>query len=368
MSYRLTLLCILAFVLQGLKPKKSNYFDYHKTINTAQYLFLTNRIDSSFQLYKQVFSDFEFIFPRDCLDAAQFSYYANRKDDALRFLKRGFENGITPYHIQSLPLFEQSFKVHDSFYIQLMQDYKPLRSIFLNKINIKVLLEVSKIYWIDQSSKNSVSFDTKVNGATYLDSFIESNINRISAIMKDVGFPGEKIIGIGGSDLYKELKLKDKDLYTLYNESKHIKRVYEEQFNQFSTLKFVTSEYALIPLYHHPCPVSTLGNDNLISSIKSGNLHPRDYGFLIERNFHQGMCKYTFENLPENEKLKICPNPLPHLNGFAIQCPIANSLDSVLINKARYSIGICPLEVDSLKLEFQRKSKAVLFYGIMNMK
>src|SRR6188472_4413618 len=86
--------------------QKTNYIDYHITINKAEELFfLEQKTDSALFYYDKAFKEYDFIFVKDLVNAAQIAIFSNKPYQ--KYLERGFYYGLKPSHLDNFPLFNK---------------------------------------------------------------------------------------------------------------------------------------------------------------------------------------------------------------------------------------------------------------------
>ena len=96
----LSILCFLGH-FQAIS-QKPNYEIYHGYINKAEELFFVEgKPDSSLYYYKKAFTEFDFVFAKDPLNAAQIAYFSQQPFE--EYLVKGFENGLKLSHSQKRP-------------------------------------------------------------------------------------------------------------------------------------------------------------------------------------------------------------------------------------------------------------------------
>jgi len=89
----------------GVKCQNINYFDYHDYINKAEHhYFIDNNVDSSLYYYKKAFSEFNYVFVKDPLIAAQIAFHNNKPFE--EYLIRGFEVGLKIEHLAEIEVFD----------------------------------------------------------------------------------------------------------------------------------------------------------------------------------------------------------------------------------------------------------------------
>lgn len=274
---------LVVFFFYGLCfSQKKNYIDYHKDINKAEELFfMKNKTDSALFYYDKVFANYEFIFVKDLVNAAQIAIFS--KKSYKKYIEQGFEQGLKMSHLRNYPLFSK-------VYIDLLRDRKLITAYSINRkkyiarIDFKYLDWIYKIAIKDQKNKS-------VKGKYTALVFQTTERLKDSIIKK--GFPGDKLIGIADSTIFKEIKKPYLDLY--------------EQRKSDPKLWYMTSDenilspnWPQIMLVHNTCSFA-LYKDILMDQMGKGNIHPRDIA-LIYDNMHR--FKGEFASYCENVSFK----------------------------------------------------------------
>jgi len=85
--------------------QKINYLDYHVSINKAEELFfMEKKTDSSLFYYEKAFTEFDFIFVKDLINASQIAAFTNKPYQ--KYIIRGFDYGLKLSHLENYPLFK----------------------------------------------------------------------------------------------------------------------------------------------------------------------------------------------------------------------------------------------------------------------
>ena len=206
------------FFVQNANAKDANYFHYHNLINRAETnFFLHENVDSAIYLYKKAFKNFDFVFAKDCIMAAQIAVYAKRNDDAVLFINKGFEQGIIIEMLQPIKVFTNFLK-DEKILQQLKTNYPLLHKKYLARINVNMLRKITVAYYNDELNKvysesyhppygNYINgeykenpvLENKVLAKQLYDNYVDiriNNVNMIDSFARTIGFPGEKLTGI----------------------------------------------------------------------------------------------------------------------------------------------------------------------------
>ena len=127
----------LVISLIGLLVSAQDYTIYHKTINIAEEeFFIKNNSERALQLYDSIFNQYDFVFVKDILNAAQIA--KSSKKPFRQFLNKGFELGLKIDHLKEYPLLDDYYKwIYKNQ--QLKKEYDTLRKQYLKKIDFEYL-------------------------------------------------------------------------------------------------------------------------------------------------------------------------------------------------------------------------------------
>ena len=310
-----------------------DYTLYHTNINKAEeFFFMKDNADSALYHYDKVFSDFDFIFIKDLVNAAQIAIYTNKP--YLKYIEQGFEQGLKLSHLRKYPLFKKALPglLKDK---KLASAYKTARQKYFSRINFDYLDRIYKMAIADQQGKTSANY---VSG-------ILKTTNKLAYLIRQKGFPGDRIIGIADSTIFKETGKPQLDLY--------------EQRKGDTGLFYMTSdEHILSPNWpqimfiHNPCAYH-LYKDLLLSEMKKGNIHPRDIGLIHDNAFR-------FKNDLPGYCSGVSFSGVYRLNMFTDYSKLSNKKQT---NEMRKMLYITSLELDEKKQLFEQEYGFKLFSG-----
>ena len=182
---------------------QENYFKYHRLINKAEeQFFIKKNIDSTLYFYNEVFTSYNFIFVKDLVNAAQIAYFS--KKPYRQYIEQGFEYGLKTDHLRHIPLFKTIYK-QLSTDKKLKKIYSLRHSEYLSRINTDYLDYVYKIGFMDQRGR---FMDRKIYEKKQ-----KSILKSLSDSIAKKGFPGDRVIGIADSTIFKQLGSKKPDFY-----------------------------------------------------------------------------------------------------------------------------------------------------------
>lgn len=327
-------LCLLTFNL--FSQKSVNYLEYHKLINKAEELYFFKKdVDSSLSCYKKVFKEYDFVFIKDILTAGQIAAYEQKPFE--KYIELGFKHGLKVELLKNFPLFKEYYdKIYNSK--RVTKIYELNRKTYLERINFNYLDWIYDVAIQDQINK----FDRK----TYV-SKTRKNIISLEKKIIEYGFPGEKLLGIADStifretnsiklDFYQRVKLKDKSKLIGYfssgDEDVCIKLPFLILVHEFESYKFLQKYW--------------------LEEIKKGNIHPRVVGMIHDNTYRCSNCSKSV------------------LNGYYgnnIFTPYnMKKWDRKAINELRSKIMINTLEVDEIKEEYQKNKSFNFVNGLFH--
>ena len=288
---------------------QSNYIEYHKDARLIESHILDSSYLKAVKLYKDLFSKYDFVFAEDCFRAAQTAAFINDSVNSFLFLERAIHQGVTKESI-----------VHDSILIDLkkMKDwsmfennYDSIRDEYLATIEWDLRQKINEIYDLDQKHRDKHELHPWnflwrpfiwIKWKKTTKKIVE---NELIPFIRKNGFPNEKLIGI--------------DEASFHHKQKH---------------DHLKSNYAFMILIHYySIPRTADFNELLLSQIKSGNIHPRQYASLIDFQAYVGKGKY-YKGLHYNE--------WHHSK---------NEKEIEQINKNRIKIGLELFKIHTEKLE-----------------
>jgi hypothetical protein len=336
------ILYALAFILSFNQSKSAeikpvNYFVYHEYINKAEFaFFLNNNVDSALCYYDIAFSQFQFVFVHDVVNAAQMAFYSKRPYE--KYLKRGFKHGLKLEHLKNIPLFKDEYKRLNNE-TELTNAYSNSRKEYLKTIDFDYLNWLYNLAVDDQNDKDLPNMQ--------YDIMLEKNLYKLIKKIESNGFPSRKTIGIDDSTIFKEVGNANLDI--------SVKKLKYKNLSYMRTSdECLSSDFALIFLVHHPCSYSKIEHI-LLAEIKKGNIHPREVGLVYDNLFRF-----------KDSRSQICPmmmnkNSVYRLNAFTNYKPLNYSENQ--IDSLRRQLNIVPLKIDKIKKEFETTKKFKLFWG-----
>ena len=332
------ILLLLFFTYQITFSQTKDYTQYHLQINKAETLFfMENKVDSSLYYYDKVFSEYDFIFVKDLVNAAQIAYFS--KKSYQKYIEQGFEQGLKISHLKNYPIFK---KVYSS----LLKDKKLLavfnikRAKYISRIDFKYLDWIYKIAIADQKNKR-----LKTN--KYNELLHKSTDRLIDSVIKK-GFPGDKIIGINDSTIFQEINKPYLNLHMQIHKNKDL-------WYMTSDEQILASHWSIVLFVHNGCSYN-LYKTYFLKEMKKGNIHPREIGLLYDNMYrYKGSYPSYCEHISLNGAYK--------LNMFTEYADLKNKKQT---NEMRKLLYIVSTDVDDKKREFEVYHDFKLFSGFWN--
>lgn len=252
---------------------KTDYFVYHNQINKAEtFLFKENNLDSCLYYYDKTFREFDFIFVKDLVNAAQIAKL--NKKEYKKYIIQGFENGLKLNHLESFSIFKNevsSFQKDKKLIIK----YNEGRKKYLARIDFEYL---DKVY--------NVALGERVN--RYLEKSkykhkLKYEFSILSNMIKKKGFPGDKLLGIADSTIFRETKSVKLDISIREN-----KMMAKGRYREYSEINEITFSQSIIRNFFLNldfCLFNTLDKKTILSEIKKGNIHPKDVAYYSDFAF-----------------------------------------------------------------------------------
>jgi hypothetical protein len=340
-------LCSFSLFAQNQETTTEDYWKYHELICKAEMaFFLDYNEDSCLYYYSLAFKTFSFNYVHDLINAAQIACYS--KKDFKKYIYKGLRFGLKASHLNYVPLLKSTNIVSEIENYEKTSDYLAIRQKYLSKINFDYLSWIYDLGIEDQIEKK------KNNYAVYTLNYINSLISKI----KQYGFPSNKTIGIESRTIFAEAKRKETDL--------HKRIVAFPELDYFKTDDNILSNHFIMVLLHHRgCSYTELKNI-LLDEIAKGNLHPREFGFIYDRQ-----CQYELQS--KNRTNENCPKLATENGVFRIGNEfISNSIDKIecsqnKVNALRAKYNIVPLEVDKMKRVYEKQYGFKLFWGFWDI-
>jgi hypothetical protein len=306
---------------------------------------------------------------RDCIVASQLAAIYNRKDLIKEYLSKAFEWGCTLYMVQNIKVVSREkgyipVKVLDpilkdsTFKKELEVLYEQKKQLFLNRIDFPLRSKIIARYCWDQGNKNIVNYKKGVDyhgHDTIYFRILVKNMLFLDSLIEIGKLPSERIIGIDRT--YSEVEVgkgfKDLDYYYYYYNSlgRNVDRFgpfkYQNGFNTDLSYVMLLHATRLASVYQAYLYI-TPKIENLI---KSGQMHPEEYGFLGDFSrdkIKEKAPKYYFYEYRNNKSINV------------------NDTDYIQSNIFRERFYLPSIELDRAKQEYQDEHDVKLFFNLFD--
>lgn len=357
-----SILFVLILLLSNAKSYSGiNYLEYHRSIITAESLFLSGKESEAIAVYKKTFSQYPKNFVKDTYIAAQIACKSKDTASLKYFLTLSFRKGMEWSVVENDFNVNTVLKKNPNYKQDLFEIYQREKDVFIGSINIQLRYEITAMAMLDQLyhkvpsiNRNSGYSDSLFNNVT------NENIKKLSELIKKHGYPGENLIGIKNNKLD----------------------------NTFTTLTDgELLECTSIFFYHQACGFQLL-KEELYQSVLNGDLHPREYATIYEWSFGDileagdtsstiiyqidstgNKIPIVLTKIDHSDDLKMCQHtdkPDRAYNTCKVFeiFNIFSEYPAEKINADRSLIGIASLEHDARKKEFAEKHQLKLFFGL----
>lgn len=331
------------------------YIGYHQSINKAESLvFVRNQPDAGLAVYRAVFRDYDFVYVGDCITAMQIALFRGNEALFLEFTNKAFANGHRKSHFRYL----KYIRNHD-IYIRnkLMLDslYPVLRARYLSRIDTAALNDMCRLFANDQLVKNGLNGGNesqtsreKRYGADY-----KTTWKSVLQLIRDKGFPSDRLLGIDQNSLIRELRLKTPDLIDYYQAFKAGNATYLDK-GQFVLDDYSFSSTLILYIWIHgnilkDNPYYFFDTSFYKHQIALGNIHPKDIAMI-----NDGAYGYRDQQIDST-------GVYFGVGLRASHTPNSLFMPDSMLNRCRAMLFIAPVEQDRAKWKFMEQHQ--MFYG-----
>ncbi|MEZ5056921.1 MAG: hypothetical protein R2879_07750 [Saprospiraceae bacterium] len=307
------LLIFLLFCLNSnMAFAQQSYLEYHRQFSIIERLIVDEKFIEAESEIDSLFQSYDVKFSKDYVIAAQICLLNGNKEKATDLLIKSFRNGIKSKCLRTIPICKEKFE--DEIWAKLEKAENEKKKEYLKNLDLKLHKEFHTRYQTEQDAK----------GSQHYRAIVQSNFDRIKDLISENKSIGEASIGLDN-----------------------------QKFASSIADCSLGNSKVIVTLLHYDYPVSELGIENLITEIKKGNLHPREFASI-----------YTFEinkvsKLYKNSN-KVYP-PLPH---YDFNFPFGKKSEELKkVNQDRALFGICPYETDLKKEAICKKYGLKLEFG-----
>jgi hypothetical protein len=345
---RFYLLLILTFFAFNCDAKSEHdYLYYHECIRGIENDFFGKGDTSKSILtrYLNLFEDYDFVYLQDCYTAMQLAIFLHGERYFMKFMAKATKNGLNKSNLSHFKYILESnfYKGNKDSIGKLITENRPQ---YLSRINRDLLVEVTRLYALDQAQKNCLPKESMAKCNSRYREAYKITREKLLELIKEYGIPSDRQIGVDQDDLLTELGVYRKSLMHYYD-------LYKDYYNitgsQYRLDDRVVASTLLIPLmWHGNCSWLAL-KPFLKDQLKKGNIHPRDIAIIKDEDFRSvNICELTkdslYFNIGNEQLLKL-------------------SRRTVNSNRARNFIS--SMESDSVKLVYEHRYHMILRYGFV---
>lgn len=273
--------------------KDQNYWHYHELIYKAECaMFEDGNVDAAFRYYDLAFKKFEFNYVHDLVAAAQMAHFYGR--DYMKYLKKAVGYGLRTSHLNEIPAWANSNVIQEVADFEKSKQGVKLRQAYLSSINQEYLA------WLYRFSLTEVKIRRVPHGAEYRKMFADWDA-ALNEKINMYGYPGAKLLGIDDSLLYIDLHNEDLNFNKLvqmsadslcfmddtvpfpmvFGEDTVWVQIVNPTYSCFGLNDgYISQTLPVIYFVHNACPIKSF--EPLYSEIAKGNLHPREYAYMID--------------------------------------------------------------------------------------
>lgn len=294
------------------QEKDIDFFEYHmKFIEIEDLIANENFKDAETEL-EPLLVKYKPSFTKDYIILAQLFLINNKKSESIRLLKHSMEFGAKLECLREIDLLNKNIPEDD--WIKMESEVDKLTATYHSKINLSLGVHFNRNYQKEQDDKTKRNYK----------SVVYSNFSKIKTLTDKGTFPGEYLIGID-----------DKDYAPKISEC------------SFGNAKVI------VTLLHFDYSSTSLTEEKLVTAIKKGQLHPREFASF-----------YTFEKNKYGRLYKKSHKIGQTSSNYNFLFPFEQrSADTEKVNADRNKFAICSIETDSKKVFIEEKYGMKLKFG-----
>lgn len=305
----------ITIILLLFLPKQENDKDFHnyhlKFIEIEDLISNENFRDAETEL-ELLLEEYNPSFTKDYVILAQLFLINNKKSESIRLLKQSMEFGAKLECLREIDLLNKNIPEDD--WQKIESQAEQLTAIYHSKINLSLGIHFNRNYQKEQDNKSKRNYK----------SVVYSNFSKIKTLTDKGTFPGEYLIGIDN----------------------------KEYAPKISECSFGNSKI-IVTLLHFDYSSTSLTEDKLVTAIRKGQLHPREFAsfYTFEQNRHGQLYKKSDKNRQTSSNYNFL-FPFEQRSG-----------DIEKVNADRKKFGICSKETDLKKILIEEKYGMKLKFG-----
>lgn len=326
-------LLILCIFFANKSFAQIDYITYHKEIIKAEELLVRTNLKDCLIQYKKTFDEYPKVFARDAFLAFQVACMFKDTTMVSYFFEKSVRNGIIWEAINYITFYQDIVSFNLAYKRRLESLYSTNRAIYESSID--TILRKNILALLIEDDKARTHNNDSLSNYRWM-KLCDSNGKKLAAIIKRVGFPGEKMCGILNSEV------------AIVNGSKE--RATGVQIYPVCNRIF----------YHSACVFQDVKVE-LQRAVKNGELTPKEYALLYEWSFdvltrkNRWWDKYYKFNCNHNVVRD------KHYNFFLNDDMY--STDTLFVNQCRKEIGMCSLEHEKKLKKFGIENGIIVRFG-----
>lgn len=280
------------------KAPTKDYLKYFKTTQQARLLVLQHEYDAAVDLFYTLFQNHEFVYARDCINAAEVAVLNHNDTAAAYFVARALKQGV-PLHF-----FEEHQKMASlkttSHWQHVVANEADYYQEYLSNINLEIRDEINAMFLADQALRTRYYKWYNVLWRSFMrkkwEQLNAQQVERMMEITDQYGFPSERLIGIDPPEVHPNI-------------SNH-------QFSAGMPIVLLIHHYSQPNVSHHAV---------LLEQLRNGYLYNEHFATICDFEVRYGKSKY------------------PVYGTFAFRFYKEATLETIVIER-RNSIGLLPSE------------------------
>ncbi len=303
-----TLLILFAVPLSIIGQE--DYLVYHDYINRGDEKIIEEDFSSALILYDSAFSQFEYVFVKDFVMAAQLAAILEERARCMEYIIQAMNGGYKLYCIEELYYIRQLLT--DLDWDQLREDESKCRKKYMSSVDWDLNIKWTKRYRMMNDAR------------PWEDKEVCENYKYLFSRKETEPFPSARIIGID-----------DENMDRTYMTSNIGSMLHDCAAN---------NEKVISTLYAVEDPFRDFGMEYFLNAIRSGDLHPNEMFRILNYKSNDLDCHLTTNSSEDVQDIVLCCSP-DH-----------PEYDLERINADRKKIGLCSLETERRKFQFSYKS------------
>ena len=279
----------------------NDYIQYHKSIIAAENeIFLKDNASAGLNLFKKTFTDYDFVFVDDCIEAFQLALYYKREDLATFFIKRAIDNGLELHLLDLLNCscpcnfladarrkvaIQQSYMATHGSTLQRYADSVYPR--YLSRLDKHLIRAIWERHVKEQLFKNfhdglilgETAGGAMAAQAKAYDAVCDDNLRFMDSLAKHGVYLGERNLGLYTLHLAEQLHLPTIDSIRLMYLSH-----YHLPLNTFVPINAEEDYFGINPvfnmLFHNKKSYDVVAVYSQ-EAIRQGYMHPREFATLL---------------------------------------------------------------------------------------